>query len=105
MGATQRVTIIGPNLSGKGQAKGQYHVHAEGCADITRDLKGYGYVDAEPHWSIEAETLEDVVIEVYSDIIAENEGDEHGRDEVDAYFGEFHFAPCVTLKNREEASS
>lgn len=101
----QRVTIIGPNLNKAGQDKGQYHVHAEGCGDIARDPRGYGYVSAEPHWTIGAANLEAVVEDVYADIIAENEGDEHGWDEVQAYMNEFHFAPCVTLGHAEGSGS
>lgn len=87
------VTIIGPNLSN--QSKGQFHVHAAGCSDITRDPRNYGYVSAEPHMSVEATTRLEVAGFVYEDHMAEAEpGSEWEKPE--AYLPDFHFAPCVS---------
>lgn len=86
------VTIIGPNLYD--QSKGQFHVHAQGCSDITRDPKRYGYEQASPHMSTEAGSYADVAEYVYEDIMAEAEPGSR-YTEADAYVDEFHFAPCV----------
>lgn len=85
-----KVTIIGPNL--RKQDKGQFHVHAEGCADIRRDPKRYGYVFASPHWTIDADTQYAVVEEIFSDMIFHND-----MSPAEDYLSEVHFAPCVKL--------
>lgn len=101
----QRVTIIGPNLHN--QSKGQFHVHAEGCLDVTRDPHRYGYRYAEPHMIAEVESKEQVVTFVYDDIMAEHEGDGSKWATPEAYFDEFNFAPCVKLPKytEEEANT
>jgi len=62
-----RVTICGPNLND--QSKGQFHIHAEGCADLTRKLS------REPEyrygWTIDADTRDQVGDEIYADHIEE----------------------------------
>jgi hypothetical protein len=87
---TQRVTICGPNLFG---APETFHVHAEGCRDLGKRL--YQGVRAEA-WISEFSTRREVIEEVYSDIIAEQED---GSDYASwtAYVSEFQFFPCVTL--------
>lgn len=87
---TQTVTIVGPNL--RDQSKGTFHVHAAGCADLTRNRNLRG----EQTMTINASSLEGIAANVYEDIIAENDGNT-GAD----YLGEFHFAPCVTLPAAE----
>lgn len=79
-----RVTIIGPNL--RDQSRGDFHVHAAGCADIARmAAREPAYTDG---WTIEAETRESVADDVYADII-----DERGGEPAD-FLDEFHFFPC-----------
>lgn len=82
----QKITVIGPNLP-RG-AKAEFHVHADGCADIRR---GRITRDA-ASWVMAAETFEDVVDAVYP---PEDFDCEPGE-----YIGEFYFAPCVALVSR-----
>jgi hypothetical protein len=81
----QKVTIIGPNL--RDQSKGEFHIHAAGCADIARQAKRDRAF--EEGWTIEAETLTEVCDEVYP---PEDFDCEPGE-----YLSSFHVAPCVTL--------
>lgn len=84
-----RVTICGPNL--RDQSQGDFHVHAAGCADLVKHAK------REPEyrhgWTTEADTLREIVEEVYSDMI--DEDDEYST--WDMYESDLHFFPCVTL--------
>lgn len=65
----QSVTICGPNLYD--QSKGEFHVHAAGCADLVRHAR------REPEyangWTIEATSREDIVRAIYADHIEEAE--------------------------------
>lgn len=80
-----RVTICGPNL--RDQSKGDFHVHAAGCADLRRGAA------REPEyrhgWTIDASSRESVAGEVYADIIAENPGSTAAD-----YVETMHFFPC-----------
>jgi hypothetical protein len=88
---TQRVLIVGPNL--QDQSKGSFVVHAVGCADLKRLAR------REPEvafgWQIDAATTDEIVESIYSDIMAEHEGDEWAT--VAAYRSDVHIAPCVHL--------
>jgi hypothetical protein len=93
MDTPQRVIIVGPNLPGSLQRQGQFHVHAEGCADLKRGaIRPY----AEREVAVEMASQEDVAEYIYSDIIAES-----GGEAID-YLDEFHFAPCVHLPVNQE---
>ena len=78
-----RVTICGPNL--RDQSKGQFHVHAEGCADLKRGAQ------REPEyrngWTIEAANRIEVCDEVYPPEDFECESGD--------YVDEFYFFPCT----------
>jgi hypothetical protein len=78
------VVVVGPNL--RDQSKGQFHVHAEGCADLKRDplLR-----HEDQSYIFPAASVREVAEDVYADIIAENED-----EDIDAYIDDFHFAPC-----------
>jgi len=82
----QRVTIVGPNLPGSLQAKGTFHVHAEGCADLNRG--------AIRDFALEGETIEARSMVEVSDYIYDPDefGCEPGENVDD-----FHFAPCVRI--------
>ena len=84
---TQRLVIVGPNLPRKALAT--FHVHAEGCLDLSRGWLA-PYVDDLP--AFEAECLLDVEAFIYDFAPDENEGYELGD-----YIDEFHFSPCVKL--------
>jgi hypothetical protein len=103
-----QVTICGPNL--RDQSKGQFHIHAAGCADLVRGARREPeYRDG---WTVEAATREDVVRAIYSDHIGEEErGREWAReqDEPPAYmvdrmnepvdwhdYDDVHVFPCCT---------
>jgi hypothetical protein len=79
------VTICGPNL--RDQSRGDFHVHAAGCADLARGAQ------REPEyrngWTIDADSRLDVANEVYADII-----DENGEEDGSSYLETMHFFPC-----------
>lgn len=83
----QRITVVGPNLPR--EAKATFHAHAEGCADLSKGwIKNY----TRDAWTFEATSLTDVVYEIHSDFIDDND-----CDPVEDFMGEVHFAPCVHL--------
>lgn len=82
-----KVYVVGPNLND--QSKGQFHVHAAGCADLKRMARCDGaYREELTHEPVDLETQEAVARHVYDNGIME-EG-ETGLD----YLSEFHFFPC-----------
>jgi hypothetical protein len=86
-----RVRLIGPNLPA--QAKATFHVHVDGCADLTRGwIKRY----VEGSWTMDACSALDVEAEVY-DFAADENPDYTLGD----YQSEFHFAPCVQFPEEE----
>lgn len=87
--AHQRVTIVGPNL--RDQSRGEFHVHATGCADLKRDPN---LRREDQSWTVDAASKLGVVDAIFEDIIDENKG--HASD----YLSQVHFAPCVTLTRR-----
>ena len=92
-----RVTIFGPNLND--QSKGQFHVHAAGCADLRR------HASREPEyrngWTIDAADRLTVADEVYADMI-----DEREDAKPDDYLDDFHFFPCCSdLPERATAAT
>lgn len=89
--ATQRLVIVGPNLPATLNRKGEFHVHAEGCAHLKRNpLRTYA--QGEPAY--EFATCVEVAEHVYDNGIMTE--DETGED----YLFDFHFAPCVTLPTK-----
>lgn len=74
------LSIFGPNL--RDQSKGQFVVHAKGCADC-------GKLKNENHMPLLASSFEEVAKELYGDMINE------GSCDVATAMGEVHFAPCV----------
>jgi hypothetical protein len=91
---TQRVTVFGPNLHD--QSKGDFHVHAAECSDC----KHYGHgrkFGGEPGWTIDAPSKDDVVLDVYSDMILSND-----MYDLADFVSDLHFAPCVTLPDTRD---
>lgn len=86
---TPKHTIVGPNLPASAGAG--FVVHKAGCADLKR-----GFCRGAQKYTIEAATRQEIVEDVYGDMIAENEP---GSDWATwtSYAGEFHFAPCCEL--------
>jgi hypothetical protein len=84
-----RVTIHGPNLAD--QSKGQFHVHAAECSDNARVGYLFGGDPMAEGWTIDAASIREIVEAVYADQIAESE------DDWQAYWDDFHFAPCAKL--------
>lgn len=83
-----RVHIIGPNL--RDQSKGDFHVHAEGCADVQRNPE-YQVPDYDTDRKLvyDVTSQRDVSEFIYSDMIGE--GSMTWQDGVDT----FHLSPCV----------
>lgn len=94
---TVNVTITGPNPHG-----GMFHVHRTGCADLSKGVykrlaadkarTGYAELYEQEHASIES-----IVEDMYSDIIAE-----HPEAAWEDYVSEFKFFPCVDELPYEE---
>lgn len=79
------VEVLGPNLHTTGEA---FHVHRQGCADIKRDPRGYGYSQYRGHeWRMTVTSLTEVCDEAYppGDFQCES-GD---------YIDDFKVFPCV----------
>ena len=88
---TQTVLIVGPNLTD--QSQGDFHVHEASCKDLHRgQMKDH----APMGWKTTASSKSAIITEIYSDIIAENEGNAP-YDSWQGYVSDVHFAPCVTL--------
>jgi hypothetical protein len=83
------VTVCGPNL--RDQSKGQFHVHAEGCADLLRSREP----EYRNGWTIEASTRDQVGDDIYADMIAEGSM-ESGEGTSECYF----FPCCSSLEAR-----
>lgn len=84
-----KVTIHGPNL--RDQSKGTFHVHTAECRDNRKEVT---YNASESPWTIDADSVIDVVEAVYSDHMSEHPaGDKWSTP--DPYVSDFHFAPCV----------
>jgi hypothetical protein len=83
------VVCIGPNLPD--QSKGSFHVHAAGCADVTRspDYRSREFASDKTN-SITIETLTDLVEYVYADQLAEDE-----ESSASDYASDFYLFPCV----------
>jgi len=88
------VQVCGPNL--KNESKGSFHVHAEGCRDLRQygpGRKRGGHENGEETYVWAVDSKLDVVAEIYSNILDENE---HSRPE--EFLSDFWFAPCVDLE-------
>lgn len=95
---TQRLVIVGPNLPtnhpNNRHPHATFHVHAEGCADLSR---GWLARYARGESAFDFASLLDVESLIYDFAPAESEGYELGD-----YIDDFYFAPCVTLPRESE---
>lgn len=85
-----KVSVIGPNEVVDGFT---FHIHAEGC----RDISGYGPL--ERNWSFDAQSVQHVTEELFSDFIGSDEtADDDGKYTTwEDYVNEVRFFPCVDL--------
>lgn len=79
-----RLAVLGPNL--RDQSKGQFHVHNANCRDLYKHV--YKGIHADVR---EYDSFQQVVEDVYSDIIADN------GDDWSVYVNDFHVCPCVNF--------
>lgn len=94
-----KVTIYGPNLPSQDET---FHVHAAGCADTKRGI--YRHIRAggdQGGWDIEVTSVRQIVEDVYSDQMAEND-DEWATWQ--PYASDFKVFPCVDLPDEAEAA-
>jgi hypothetical protein len=84
-----QVTIHGPNLHD--QSQGTFHVHAAGCRDNQREVRMNG---SENPWTLEVDSAQAVVEEVYADQMAEHEAGDKWSTWT-PYLSDFAFYPCV----------
>ena len=83
-----KLAVIGPN----GVSDATFHVHADGCRDISR----YGRLERE--WTFRASSVREAVEEMFSDFIGTEETFTNGRETTwEDYVGEVRFFPCVDL--------
>lgn len=82
-----KVSIAGPNL--RDQSRGQFVVHAADCADIKKAAKRDPAFSKREATVMDVDSAEQVVEEIYSDIMAEND------TTAQEHIGDFHFAPCL----------
>jgi hypothetical protein len=82
----QRLTVCGPNLGR--EAKATFHVHNEGCADLSRGVCRGAIRDGEAHTAAYS-SLTEVCDAVYPP--------EDFQCESGEYLFDFYFAPCVKL--------
>lgn len=98
------VKIMGPNL--KDQSKGQFHVHAAGCADLKHYGPGRrigGDLPGQREPSVEVKDRVDCVEYVYADQISEQPEDEQAQYVLDL-LNDLHFFPCVKDLPENEAN-
>lgn len=83
------VHVIGPNLPD--QSKGQFHVHAKDCADVTRsrDYRSKEFAHDRSH-TIEVKSLAEVSAYVYADQIGQGEMTAEGG------VSDIYVFPCVS---------
>lgn len=87
---SQRVEIVGPNLND--QSTGDFHVHAASCRELDfPEYHGVREQRGDFRWIIEAESQQEIVEDIFSDILAEND---YGWEVEE---GGVHFFPCVTV--------
>ena len=80
------VTVVGPNLPRKDQAKGAFHVHRAGCKDLDRySVGGDTYAD-----SIEVDSQRAVAEFIYP-----VDEFEYWDTDPDSYIDDLWVAPCV----------
>jgi hypothetical protein len=86
------LVVIGPNLAD--QSKGQFHVHATGCADVAKYVR-----QGHRPWSVVASSRTEVAEDVFGEVVMDREG-EPGFDfdeAIAAELGEIYFLPCTGL--------
>lgn len=88
-----RLTVHGPNGMPDGIT---FHVHVAGCADLAR-RPHYRRSRGEA-WTADFDSVQDVVVTTYSDIMSENDETD---DDYERYLGEFHFFPCTEALPQE----
>lgn len=84
-----RVTIAGPNLPRPLADRGDMHVHAAGCRDLSRYPTERH--TGEKGWTIEVAGLRELTLEVYGDQIAESDDPTDWQ----SYLEWMYVAPCV----------
>jgi len=100
-----QVTIFGPNLNSAAQRKGQFHVHAAGCADCKHYGPGTKHGGEDKGWTINAAAPIDVSLAVYADHAGDDNEPESQDwwDYLDSALRDFHFAPCVKFPKTNDA--
>lgn len=85
-----KIVIIGPNL-GHGQQKlGQFHVHRDGCMDVTRS---YTIMDRAAASVMDAENRREIVTAVYDP--GDFQYDPTDKGEYGPFEADFYWAPCT----------
>jgi hypothetical protein len=67
-----KVDVRGPNGHWPGET---FHVHAAGCKDLTKKL----YASAERGWVFDTDSAENIVTEIYVDVMHDYDPRRRGR--------------------------
>lgn len=87
------VVVLGPNLSYKGAALGEMHVHREGCGDLRRYGRFKPFGGDGEGWKAEVASAEDVVRVIYPP-----EEFDYAPEEWKEFAGGIYIAPCVKFE-------
>jgi hypothetical protein len=83
--------VVGPNLPGSLQKKGQFHVHTAGCKDLKRNPIRSEV--AQTGSLIRVNNLFEIVTWIYEP--GSFDWDPEDPGDAAAYWGDFHWAPCT----------
>jgi hypothetical protein len=95
----QSITVLGPNLSAKMQAKGGFHFHAAGCADIKRN-----YSQRDVSYTAEYASVQEIMEDFWSDFVGDPYGELGYVSTWDEYLSDSFVAPCVKLPREKVAA-
>ena len=88
----KKVVVIGPNLPAALAARGSFHVHVAGCADIQKTYRRYAD-PADLKATINIESAYDVMVYVYPP--SDFGYDPEDREDNAQYLNDIYIAPCV----------
>jgi hypothetical protein len=90
---SHHVIIVGPNLPSSLQAKGTFHVHVFGCADLNRGPIRHHARDG---WDLAVTSKAEVVLDCYGPNAGDFDLDPASESDRAFYRNDFYFAPCCS---------
>lgn len=96
-----KVTIYGPNLPRELSDKGTLVAHLTGCPDtLRRPYTGLG--PDSRGWDVDADTIEDIIGDVYGDFEEYPDEPQADPDAYGQYRHDIHIFPCIDLPEHKE---